>query len=198
MKEKQKISDDEYLIAGTLSDLIERLETFEAKYKVANARDEIICQDSGLGEYRCTVRVPFGMRWACDLCLEHELFELWKAGVHTVSSCCGHGRVPPYIQVLHGNSVQKMHELKYTPMENEACPDNPDPAFRPKTFLPCFSSCSKCAKCELTEESGITGICTAEDYDINQRWCFVPRIPKENGRADNERVYKGNRDADLL
>ena len=31
---------------------------------------------------------------------------LWKAGVHTVSSCCGHGRVPPYIQVLGGESVK--------------------------------------------------------------------------------------------
>ena len=133
-----KLTNDEYLIAGMLKDLIEKVEDRHIRYKLAEARDKIVCQNSKLGQYKCAVKLPFGPDDGrfCDMCLEGEIHELWRAGVHTVSSCCGHGRMPPYIQVLHGESVQKMHELGYVQIENESCPDNPDPAYRAKTYLP--------------------------------------------------------------
>lgn len=175
-----EMSDADFLIATTLSDLIEKTTDYDIRYKLAETRDNILCQLSGLGEYRCSVRMPFKSNSLCDACLEKELYELWRLGVHTVSSCCGHGRVPPYIQVLHGESVKKMHELGYVKIQNEACPDNPNPAYRPKTYLPCFSPCSQCAKSKKTVDGG-KWECVAEDYDteFDTFWCFVPRPPKE-------------------
>jgi len=177
-----KLTDEEYLIAGTLSDLIEKVEDKHLRHKLAEARDELVCQGSKLGAYKCAVKMPYGPDDGrfCDMCLESELYELWKAGVHTVSSCCGHGRVPPYIQVLRGESVQKMHELGYKPMQNEASPDNPDPLYHAKTYLPCFAPCKLCVKSEHNP-NGYGYICTEDNFDteLDTFWCFVPKLPAE-------------------
>lgn len=180
-----KLTNDEYMIAGTLADLIEKVEDGHIRHKLAEARDELVCQNSKLGQYRCEVKLPFGKDGQyCDLCLEAEIHELWKAGVHTISSCCGHGRVPPYIQVLNGESVQKMHELGYIQIKNEACPDNPYPAYRAKTYLPCFTPCRKCAKSEPIGD-GTGWYCLEENFDteLDTFWCFVPEPPKEEASA---------------
>ena len=177
-----KLTDDEYLIAGTLADLIAKVEDIEIRYKLAVTRYEIICQNCGLGTYKCSVKMPYGPDDGrfCDMCLETELFTLWKAGVHTVSSCCGHGRVPPYIQVLHGESVQKMHELGYKQVFNEARPDNQYPSYHAKTYLPCFTPCKECTHASKNPDGG-GYVCDADDYDSNfsTYWCFVPKPPKE-------------------
>lgn len=174
----RKFTNDELFVAEALTDLIEKVESEELKYNIAEARYDIVCQHSGLGEYKCSMRPPFSHGWECDLCLEPELFKLWKEGVHTVSSCCGHGIVPPYIQVLRGESVQKMHELGYEAFPNKACPDNPNPTYHPKTYLPCFSPCKECAMATREDDYDAT-VCTAGDYDINRKWCFVPKPPEE-------------------
>ena len=171
-----RLTEDEYLVATALTDLIAKTKSKEIKYKLAEVRDSIVCETSKLGCYRCTIKPPFHHNLTCDLCLEQELFELWKSGVHTISSCCGHGSVPPYIQVLNGDSVQKMHELGYKEIPNEAFPENPYPSFRPKTYLPCFSPCKECARA-IKREDGGGYECLAEDYDteFNTFWCFVPK-----------------------
>lgn len=47
------------------------------------------CNQSHLGEYRCSVKNRYG--FFCDLCLEEELLFLYSQGIHTIASCCGHG-----------------------------------------------------------------------------------------------------------
>lgn len=176
-----KLSEDEYLIAGTLADLIAKVKDSYIKKELARTRDELVCQKSRLGQYKCAVKLPFGPDDGrfCDMCLEGEIYELWKVGVHTVSSCCGHGRVPPYIQVIGGESVKKMHELGYVQIKNETCPDNPDTAYRAKTYLPCFTPCRECAKSEPVGD-GAGWYCLEDNFDtdLDTFWCFVPEPPK--------------------
>lgn len=106
---------------------------------LAHLRNDAVCVDSPIGEYRCQVEIRFspqsGRKPICvDTCLQHEIYELiFKHNVNTIGSCCGHGRKQAYIQVSP-QSVQKMHDLGYDPL-----PERDDGqgkwCFKPKTFF---------------------------------------------------------------
>lgn len=106
---------------------------------LAHLRNDAVCVDSPVGEYRCQVEIQFstqsGREPICvDTCLQHEIHELIrKHNVNTIGCCCGHGRKQAYIQVSH-QSVQKMHELGYVQL-----PEKEDRqgmwCFKPKTYF---------------------------------------------------------------
>lgn len=130
-----KMTDEEYTIVGALTDLITKLRTSAKRYQVAEWRYEVMCNHSEIQNYECMVQVPFGKRFCCDMCLEEELFDLWGKGVHTVGSCCGHGKMQAYIQVDGVDAVVKMNEMGYEllPEESSGCGKN---CYKPKTYLP--------------------------------------------------------------
>lgn len=126
---------------ATIDFLIEKIKgakTEEEKSEYANVWRNAICKHSKIQEYYCGVKVPFPTHFCCDFCLEDELFQLWRSGVHTIGSCCGHGIMQPYIQVLGGDSVKKMHELGYEelPVDEHGNGVN---CYMPKTFLPKYT-----------------------------------------------------------
>lgn len=51
-------------------------------------------------------------RIQCDPCLVGELVSLWRVGIETVESCCGHNRVNGYISVRRKH-VERMKDLGY-------------------------------------------------------------------------------------
>jgi len=53
-----------------------------------------------------------------DTCIYPEILELWKNGVETIGCCCGHNKVPAYIQV-ESSSVYTMYRLGYIDKTNE-------------------------------------------------------------------------------
>ena len=96
----------------------------------------IKCQDSKIGEYKCCVETRYG--WCCDMCLENELLWLYRNGVHTVNSCCGHGNIDlASILVIGENSIAMMNELGYEESPT-AIPMTMQPlrSYIPKTPLP--------------------------------------------------------------
>lgn len=130
-----KIVDDaQFGIAVTCCDILAAAKSDETKSEVSKFRMENVCRNSKIGQYYCAINVPFGTRFSCDLCLEAELYTLWRNGIHTVGSCCGHGKKNPYIQVASGQSVQKMHELGYEMFQKDDC-GNGENCFKPKTIL---------------------------------------------------------------
>ena len=72
---------------------------------LAQLRDNYVCADSPIGEYRCQVEIRFSAQserksFSVDTCLQHEIHELiFKHKVNTIGCCCGHGRKQAYIQV---------------------------------------------------------------------------------------------------
>lgn len=76
-----------------------------------------------------------------DKCLLEEVKSLVDLGVITLGCCCGHGKVPGYIQVESDyQSISKMNELGYKRLWNP---------FGSITFLP-KTQCSKDEK-EMAE-----------------------------------------------
>lgn len=106
---------------------------------LAHLRNDAVCVDSPIGEYKCQVEIMFSPQSeresiCVDTCLQHEIHELiFKYNVHTIGCCCGHGRKQAYIQVS-SQFVQKMHELGY-----ELLPEETDGqgkwCFKPKTYF---------------------------------------------------------------
>lgn len=129
------MTDAEILTVEYLMKKIEDAKTEKEKSEYANVWKNAVCKHSKIQEYYCGVIVPFPSHFCCDFCLEDELFQLWRCGVHTTGSCCGHGIMQPYIQVLDGESVQKMHELGYEklPVDEHGNGVN---CYKPKTYLP--------------------------------------------------------------
>lgn len=86
------------------------------------------CRDVEMGSYRSQLLVPgpCGNLIGVDACLVEELQRLWRAGIRTVGSCCGHGRTSGYIQVLD-EDAPRMEALGYLR----------DPNYRHDT-LPCY------------------------------------------------------------
>lgn len=161
------INDRDDIVSETLCRFIKLTDDDEIKYALAEARYELVSEHSPLGAYCCSIKPPFSNNvQECDICLEDELYELWKQGIHTISSCCGHGRVAPYIQVLSGDSAKKMNDLGYVKIKNDVV-RNKYPAYRPKTYLPCFSLCRECKSFNTK-----TNTCVAKDYSIEMKWCF--------------------------
>ena len=73
------------------------------------------CKNVEIQKYQNTVgMIPFWRdKVVCiDSCLASEIAWLWKHGVVTTGSCCGHGKVSPMINVID-LAIEKMEELGY-------------------------------------------------------------------------------------
>jgi hypothetical protein len=66
-----------------------------------------------------------------DVCIALEISNLWKMGVKTCNSCCGHGKLPASI-VVYEESIEKMVELGY---ELDPFYKNRNDIFLAKTLL---------------------------------------------------------------
>lgn len=80
------------------------------------------CRDIAMGSYDACVplRPPFPVRGGVvgiDRCLRSEITELWRLGVITHNSCCGHNLVTGSI-VVHKDSISKMRALGYRAIEH--------------------------------------------------------------------------------
>lgn len=135
MEARDTLENEQLFLAEAVSDFFrenEWLNRFDRQV-LAVFRYDNVCKYSDIGDYKCAVTTTHG--YCCDTCLQHELHELWAAGVITIGSCCGHGRKEPYIQVCNGESVKKMHELGYTKRPTDEN-GNGGNCFVPKTYLP--------------------------------------------------------------
>lgn len=63
---------------------------------------ECNCVNVEMGSYDAQVVVvtPQGKQAGIDICVLPEVFALWKRGIQTIESCCGHGREHGYIAVI--------------------------------------------------------------------------------------------------
>lgn len=135
------MTNEQLYLAESVTDYINQSEYLSGRdmRTLAQLRENYVCADSPIGEYRCQVEIRFSSqserRPICvDTCLQHEIYDLIiKHNVNTIGSCCGHGRKQAYIQVSP-QSVQKMHELGYEPL-----PEREDGqgkwCFKPKTYF---------------------------------------------------------------
>lgn len=133
--------NEQLFLAETITDYIRTQDFLNERdmRTLAHLRNDAVCVDSPIGEYRCYVEIHHspqsGIDSLCvDTCLQHEICELWKRGVTTIGCCCGHGRKQAYVQVTP-QSVQKMHELGYEPLQ-ETEDGQGKWCFKPKTYLP--------------------------------------------------------------
>ena len=133
--------NEQLVIAETVTDFIRSSNWLNTRDQrtLAQFREVAACVDSPIGEYKCYVLIYFSPQSgrkpiAVDTCLQHEVHELiCKYNVNTIGSCCGHGRKQAYIQVSP-QSVQKMHELGYEPLPEEADGQGKW-CFKPKTYF---------------------------------------------------------------
>lgn len=133
---------EQLYLAETITDYIRNKKWLSVRdvRTLANLRNDEVCVDSPIGEYKCQVEIRFSAQserkpFSVDTCLQHEIHELiFKQGVNTIGCCCGHGRKQAYIQVSP-QSVQKMYDLGYEPL-----PEREDGqgkwCFKPKTYFP--------------------------------------------------------------
>ena len=104
-------------------------------------KDMGIACPTRIGAHKCSVQTRFG--WCCDVCLEAELLWLKNEGIHTINSCCGHGKKHlASILVVGDNSIQKMIDLGYTKTK-EQVNDTRMRAYIPKTVFPYMSKMDK-------------------------------------------------------
>jgi len=70
----------------------------------------------------------------CDPCLVGELVSLWRQGINTTASCCGHNQTNGGI-IVDFSSIHKMEELGYEKdlFADYHCPGRRD-AFLAKSF----------------------------------------------------------------
>ena len=132
---------EQLYLAETITDYIRNKKWLPVRdvRTLANLRNDEVCVDSPIGEYKCQVEIRFSAQSerkpiCVDTCLQHEIHELiFKQNVNTIGCCCGHGRKQAYIQVSP-QSVQKMHDLGY-----ELLPEREDNqgkwCFKPKTYF---------------------------------------------------------------
>lgn len=135
------MTNEQLYLAETVTDYINQSEYLSGRdmWILAQFRENYVCVDSHIGEYKCQVEIRFSAQserkpFSVDTCLQHEIHELiFKQGVNTIGCCCGHGRKQAYIQVSP-QSVQKMHDLGYEPL-----PESEDGqvkwCFKPKTYF---------------------------------------------------------------
>lgn len=71
-----------------------------------------------------------------DRCVLPEIIELWNAGIKTVASCCGHGKIAPSV-VVDDASVEKMLKFGYknNPQAVKQKEDNPEACDPASVFL---------------------------------------------------------------
>lgn len=85
------------------------------------------CMDIDFGSYsnQITLEVPKHVQTPAmkrgdksplvdiDVCLVSEIKKLWKQGIKTDESCCGHNKAPAYIAVCDQESQRKMRKMGY-------------------------------------------------------------------------------------
>lgn len=74
-----------------------------------------LCNNVNFGTYEVSIPVWYDARKrvvGIDLCLVTEILSLWKKGIDTVESCCGHNKTTGFIAVneIH---ISKMIDLGY-------------------------------------------------------------------------------------
>lgn len=60
------------------------------------------CININIGSYKVTVATvdPFTDKIiGIDKCIYNEIRDLWKNGIQTIESCCGHNKQPGYIAI---------------------------------------------------------------------------------------------------
>jgi len=67
-----------------------------------------------------------------DACLVSEIWELWRQGIRTTGSCCGHNQGPAYIGVVD-EDIPKMKALGYKVAPNP-CDARREDSFVPKSL----------------------------------------------------------------
>lgn len=138
---RNKLANEQLYLAETISDFIRESDWLNERdmRTLAQLRDSVVCNNSRIGEYKCYVEIFSSPQSgkkpiAVDTCLQHEIWYLnKKCGINTIGCCCGHGRKTPYIQVSE-KYVQKMHELGYKPLPEEADGQGKW-CFKPKTYF---------------------------------------------------------------
>lgn len=87
--------------------------------KHENSIDVDCCE---IPECSVEVAVPGGaVAYCVDYCIVPELKKLWKQGVRTMCSCCGHGAVDAAYIRVDALSADKMRELGYVQYEPHEC-----------------------------------------------------------------------------
>lgn len=135
------MTNEKLNLAETITDYINSQKWLSERdmRTLAHFRRDAVCIGSPIGEYKCSVAILFslqsGRKPICvDTCLQHEIHELiYKHNIDTIGSCCGHGRKQAYIQVSP-QSVQKMHNLGYELLPEEADRQGKW-CFKPKTYF---------------------------------------------------------------
>lgn len=135
------MTNEQLNLAETITDYINSQKWLSMRdmRTLANLRNDEVCVYSPIGEYRCQVAILFspqsGREPICvDTCLQNEIHELiFNHNVNTIGCCCGHGRKQAYIQTSP-QSVQKMHDLGYEPLPEEADGQGKW-CFKPKTYF---------------------------------------------------------------
>lgn len=82
-----------------------------------------LCVDVGMGSYanQESLWAPNGRMAGIDRCILDEVTGLWRMGVVTIESCCGHNQTEGYIAVAEGHEPV-MVALGYT---RDKTVDNP-------------------------------------------------------------------------
>lgn len=125
------------LSAGERAQVYERYRKAREALNAAIEKKETVtcgCVDVDMGSYTATVsvNVPWGDKHAVsiDACLVPEIARLWKLGIRTEESCCGHNKVTGYICVLD-EDAEKMTALGYVQIiGTDSC------SFVPKSLVP--------------------------------------------------------------
>lgn len=84
------------------------------------------CENVDFGTYKNTVSMkePYTEEIVCiDTCIATAIGYLWKQGVKTRNSCCGHQKILPTVVVAE-ESIEKMRELGFNNFEE--MPDRED------------------------------------------------------------------------
>jgi hypothetical protein len=87
----------------------------------ANHAMRCSCVDIPMGSYARSVEVvgPDGALVHCDACMVPELSDLWRRGIRTIASCCGHNRVLGFV------AVRAEHDAQMVALGYYRCSDQP-------------------------------------------------------------------------
>lgn len=77
------------------------------------------CSPETMGTYshHVSVETPWGQIVSVDACMVPELASLWRLGIRTVASCCGHRKGPGFV-AAHEADAARLDALGY-----RRCPD---------------------------------------------------------------------------
>lgn len=94
------------------------------------------CENVAIGSYSGAVELvppPFlaradGRGICVDVCIALEVSRLWKMGIATTGSCCGHNKAPGFIGVVDSD-IPRMKALGYRVQHNPCRPGDEDSFF---------------------------------------------------------------------